>query len=81
MVSQYALTSAFVLWNNIKNIAKAFASLLIRICNSDGIFGKGKAEYSKYLISRDYKPSKFKNKYFPKYLEVGIQNTSTKSNF
>ena len=48
----------------IENIPKGVASRLRRICDSDSKFEKRSAEYQKYLIAREYKPSKVK-KQFP----------------
>ena len=48
---------------NVEKTPKGVALSLKRICDSDSKFEKHSAEYQKYLIFKDYKPSKLKKKF------------------
>ena len=59
----YVLPSTCFPIKNIENIPKGVALRLGTICDSDSEFVKRSAEYQKYLIARDYKPSTVKNNF------------------
>ena len=59
----YVLPSTCFPKTNNENIPKGVALRLRRICDSDSKFGKRSVEYQKYLIARDYKPSKVKKQF------------------
>ena len=48
--------------NNIENVSKGIALRWRRICDSDDKFEERSVQYHKYLVARDYKPSKVKQK-------------------
>ena len=50
--------------NSNENIPKSVALRLKRICDSDDQFEERSVQYQKYLVARDYKPSKVKKKQF-----------------
>ena len=49
--------------NNVEKIPKGVALSLKSTCDSESKIKKHSAEYQKYLIVRDYKPSKLKNNF------------------
>ena len=53
----YVLPSTCFPKTNIENIPKGVALRLRRIYDSDNKFEKRSAEYQKYLIAKDYKPT------------------------
>ena len=57
------LSSTYFPKSNIENTPKGVALHLGKICDSDSKFEKRSAEYQKYLIVRDYKPSKVKKQF------------------
>ena len=59
----YKLPSTRYLKTNIGNMPKVVTLRLRRICDSDMYIEKRNAEYQKYLIARDYKPSKVKKQF------------------
>ena len=59
----YVLPSTCFPKTNIENIPKCVALRLRRICDSYSKFEKRSTEYQKYLIARDYKPSKVKKQF------------------
>ena len=68
---------------NIENIAKGVASRIRKICDSDNKFEKRSAEYQKYSIARDYKPSKARKQFFDvrNISREEARKTKIKSNF
>ena len=79
----YILPSICFLKHKIENIPKGFALHLRRICDSDSEFEKCSVEYQKYLIARDYKPSKVKKQFSDvrNILREDIRRPKTKNNF
>ena len=59
----YVLPSACFPKSNIESIPKGVALRLRRICDSDEKFEKHSAEYQSYIIARDYRPGKIKQKF------------------
>ena len=59
----YVLPNTCFPKTNIENIPKGIALRLRRICDFDNKFVKRGTEYQKYLIARDYKPSKVKKQF------------------
>ena len=79
----YVLPSTCFPKTNIENIPKGVALRLRRICDSDNKFEKRSAEYQKYLIAKDYKPTKVK-KQFSDVRNISREETrrpKIKSNF
>ena len=60
----YVLPSTCFPKNSIENISKGVALPLRRICDSDDKFEERSVQYQKYLVARDYKPSKVKKTVF-----------------
>ena len=56
----YVLPSTCFPKNSIENVPKGVALRLRRICDSDEKFEGLSIQYQKYLVARDYKPSKVK---------------------
>ena len=54
----YILPSTCFSKKSIENILKGVALQLRRICDSDDKFDDRSVQYRKYLVARDYKPSK-----------------------
>ena len=48
---------------SIENVSKGVALWLRRICDSDDKFEERSVQYQKYLVARDYKPSKVKKQF------------------
>ena len=59
----YVLPSTCFPKNSIENVLKGFALRVRRICDSDDKFEETSAQYQKYLVTRDYKPSKVKKQF------------------
>ena len=59
----YVLPSTCFPKNSIENISKGVALPLRRICDSDDKFEERSVQYQKYLVARDYKPSKVKKQF------------------
>ena len=59
----YVLPSTCFPKNNIENVPKGVALRLTRICDSDDKFEERSVQYQKYLVARDYKPSKVKKQF------------------
>ena len=79
----YVLPSTCFPKTNIENIPKGVALRLRRIYDSDNKFEKRSAEYQKYLIAKDYKPTKVK-KQFSDVRNISREETrrpKIKSNF
>ena len=49
--------------NSIENVLKGVALRLRRICESDDKFEERSGQYQKYLVARDWKPSKVKTQF------------------
>ena len=49
--------------NSIENVPKDVALQLTRIFGSNGKFEERNVQYQKYLVARDYKPSKVKKQF------------------
>ena len=60
---RYVLLSTCFPKNNIENVPKGVALRLRRICDSDNKFDERSVQYQKYLVPRDYKPSKVKKQF------------------
>ena len=59
----YVLPSTCYPKRNIENVPKGVALRLRRICDTDEKFDIRSAEYQKYLIARDYRPSLVKKQF------------------
>ena len=68
----YVLPSTCFRKNTIENVPKGVALQLRRICDSDDKFEERSVQYQKYLVARDYKPSKVKKQF------SDVRNTSRK---
>ena len=60
---RYVLASTCFPKNSIENVPKGVALRLRRICDSDNKFDERSVQYQKYLVPRDYKPSKVKKQF------------------
>ena len=59
----YVLSSTCFPKNSNENVPKGVALQLRRICDSDDKFEERSVQYQKYLVARDYKPSKVKKQF------------------
>ena len=59
----YVLPSTCFPKNSIENVPKGVALRLRKTCDSDGKFEERSVQYQKYLVARDYKPSKVKKQF------------------
>ena len=59
----YVLRSTCFPKNNIENVPKGIALRLTKICDSDDKFEERSVQHHKYLVARDYKPSKVKKQF------------------
>ena len=59
----YVLPSTCFPKNSIENVPKGFALRVRRICDSDDKFEESSAQYQKYLVAGDYKPSEVKKQF------------------
>ena len=59
----YVLSSTCFPKNSNENVPKGVALQLRRICDSDDKFEERSVQYQKYLVARDYKPSKVKRQF------------------
>ena len=60
----YVLPSTCFPKKSIENAPKSLALRLRRICDSDDKFDERSVQFQKYLVARDYKPSKAKKAVF-----------------
>ena len=59
----YVLSSTYFPKKSIENVPKGVGLRLRRICDSDDKFDERSVQYQKYLVARDYKPSKVKKQF------------------